>query len=93
MTTVDFDTLNLLGDGELGIAVGVSGAMSSQEGSKYGGMGLRRDATVTIVMSLSGERLAVKVVYASAGRLEQPPRTVFWLRRRRVFCVRTRFKV
>ena len=59
MTTVDFDTLNLLEGGELGLEVGVSGVRSSQEGSKDGGMGLRRDATVTIVMSLPGKRLQV----------------------------------
>lgn len=59
MTTVDFDTLNLLEGGELGLDVGESGVMISQEGSKNGGMGLRRDATVTIVMSLSGKRLQV----------------------------------
>ena len=59
MTTVDFDTLNLLEAGELGLEVGVSGEMSSQEGSKYGGKGLRRDATVTIVISLSGKELQV----------------------------------
>ena len=59
MTTVDFDTLNRLEGGELGLEVGVSGVMSSHEGSKDGGMGLSRDATVTIVMSLLGKRLQV----------------------------------
>ena len=59
MTTVDFDTLNFLEGGEHGLEVGVSGVMSSHEGSKCGGMGLSRDATVTIVMSLSGRRFQV----------------------------------
>lgn len=59
MTMVDFDTLNFLDAGEVDLELGVYGVMSSQSGSNTGGMGLRRDATVTIVMSLPGKSLRV----------------------------------